>query len=82
LTKAERLNTATDLALGIVKDILELGVDPSDVKLLAQVKDTALTVISQQIRIEAERLREPRARGGSVEEFYRRYDGGSSGSER
>ena len=80
LTKAERLNTATDLALGIVKDILELGVDPSDVKLLAQVKDTALTVISQAIRLgESElRMRDPAARVGSVEEFYRRYDDGSS----
>jgi hypothetical protein len=80
LTQAAKLANATDLALDIVQQILKLGVDPSDVRLLAQVKDTALTVIGQAIRLgESElRMREPAARGGSVEEFYRRYEGGSS----
>ena len=80
LSKADKHSAATDLALDIVRQILELGVDPSDVKLLAQVKETALTVISQAIRLgESElRMRDPAARVGSVEEFYRRYDDGSS----
>ena len=58
--------------------LLELPFDPENLRLLAHQKDAALTIISQQIRIEAERLRAPPARGGSVEEFYRRYDGGCS----
>jgi hypothetical protein len=61
LTKADKLSRATELALDIVQQILELGVDPSDVKLLAQVKDTALTIISQQIRVDEGRLRGARS---------------------
>ena len=60
-SKADKLSRATELALDIVQQILELGVDPSDVKLLAQVKDTALTIISQQIRVDEGRLRESSA---------------------
>ena len=60
MTKAEKLSAATELALDNVKQILELGINPEDVKLLAQVKDTALTIISQQIRIEENVLRPPR----------------------
>jgi hypothetical protein len=56
-SKAERLSKATELALDIVRQILELGVDPADVKLLAQVKDTALSVISQKIRVDKGALR-------------------------
>ena len=61
MTKAEKLSRATDLALDCARQILELGIDPKDVKLLAQVKDTALTIISQQIRLDA--LKELQARG-------------------
>jgi hypothetical protein len=60
-SKADKLSKATELALDIVQQILELGVDPADVKLLAQVKDTALSVISQQIRVDEGRLRESSA---------------------
>ena len=60
MTKAEKLSAATELALDNVRQILELGITPEDVKLLAQVKDTALTIISQQIRIEENVLRPPR----------------------
>jgi hypothetical protein len=60
MTKAEKLSAATELALDNVRAILELGIDAGDVKLLAQVKDTALTIISQQIRIEENDLRAPR----------------------
>ena len=60
MTKAEKLSAATELALDNVKQILELGINPEDVKLLAQVKDTALTIISQQIRIEENELKAPR----------------------
>jgi hypothetical protein len=72
LSKADKHSAATDLALDIVRQILELGVDPSDPKILAQVKDTALTVIGQAIRLgESElRLREP---ARSVREFYEHY---------
>jgi len=60
MTKAEKLSAATELALDNVRQILELGITPEDVKLLAQVKDTALTIISQQIRIEENELKAPR----------------------
>ena len=63
-----------DLALGLVHELLSLPFDPTNLRLLGHQKDTALTIISQQIRIEAERLREARpARGASVREFYERY---------
>jgi len=61
LTKAEKLSRAADLALDCARQILELGIDRSDVKLLAQVKDTALNIISQQIRLDA--LKELQVRG-------------------
>ena len=60
LSKAEKLSRTTDLALDCARQILELGIDPSDVELLAQVKDAALNVISQQIRLDA--LKELHAR--------------------
>ena len=78
MSKGERMSYNANLALNFTRQLLELPFDPENLKLLGHQKDAALTIISQQIRIEAERLREPRARGGSVEEFYRRYDGGSS----
>jgi hypothetical protein len=78
MSKGEKLAANTDLALDVTRQILELGVDVGDPRVLGHVKDTALTIIGQQIRIEAERLRAPPARGGGVQEFYERYDGGSS----
>ena len=57
MTKGEKLSAATELALDAVRQILELGIDPDDVKLLAQVKDTALQIISQQIRVQENELR-------------------------
>ena len=77
-TKGERLSHNVDLSLEFTRQLLELPFDPENLKLLGHQKDAALMLISQQIRIESERLRAPPARGGSVEEFYRRYDGGSS----
>jgi hypothetical protein len=56
MSKAEKLSAATDLALGIVHQILELGIDARDVKLLAQVKDTALAIISAQVRVDEKAL--------------------------
>ena len=64
LSKTERLSRATDLALTCVMEILELGIDPSDAKKLAIVKDTALNIISQQIRLDA--LKELHARGDAA----------------
>jgi hypothetical protein len=52
LSKAEKLSRAADLALDAARQILELGVDPRDPKLLAIVKDTALSVIAQQVRVD------------------------------
>ena len=78
MSKGERMSHNANLALNFTRQLLELPFDPENLKLLGHQKDAALTLISQQIRIESERLRAPPARGGSVEEFYRRYDGGSS----
>jgi len=64
MSKAEKLGRATELALDCVRDILELGIDPSDAKTLAIVKDTALNIISQQIRLDA--LKELHARGDAA----------------
>jgi hypothetical protein len=52
LTKAEKLGAVTDVALDIAREILALGVDPSDTRILQIVKDTALSVISNQIRVD------------------------------
>jgi len=78
MTKGERLSHNVDLSLEFTRQLLELPFDPENLKLLGHQKDTALTLISQQIRVETERLRAPPAHGGSVEEFYRRYDGSST----
>ena len=64
MSKAEKLGRATERALDCVRDILELGIDPSDAKTLAIVKDTALNIISQQIRLDA--LKELHARGDAA----------------
>src|SRR6516225_1668451 len=64
LNKAEKLGRATELALDCVREILELGIDPSDAKTLSIVKDTALNIISQQIRLDA--LKELHARGDAA----------------
>ena len=82
MSRGERMAHNADLALGLVHELLSLPFDPENLRLLAHQKDTALTILSQQIRIEAERLREPRARGGSVHEFYRRYEDGDGEDER
>jgi hypothetical protein len=73
MSKGERMSFNADLALNFTRQLLELPFDPENLKLLGHQKDAALTIISQQIRIETERLREPRARGESVREFYERY---------
>ena len=52
LTKAEKLGAVTNVALDIAREILALGVDPSDTRILQIVKDTALSVISNQIRVD------------------------------
>jgi hypothetical protein len=57
MSKSEKLSAVVDLGLDVAKKILELDVDPDNVRLLAQIKDTALTVISQQIRVDEHKLR-------------------------
>src|SRR6516162_6934803 len=73
MSKGERMSHNANLALNFTRQLLELPFDPENLKLLGHQKDAALTIISQQIRIEAERLREPRARGEIVREFYEHY---------
>jgi hypothetical protein len=63
LGKGEKLSAVVDLGLDVAKKILELDVDPDNVRLLAQIKDTALSVISQQIRVDEGRLRPPASDG-------------------
>jgi hypothetical protein len=80
MTKGERMSHSADLALNFTRQLLELPFDPENLKLLAHQKDAALHVIGQQIRIESEQLREPRARGQSIRDFYERYqDRGDEG---
>jgi hypothetical protein len=81
MSKGERMSYNADLALNFTRQLLELPFDPENLKLLGHQKDAALSIISQQIRIEAERLQEPPARGGSVRKFYERY-GESTAEER
>ena len=52
LTNAEQLRALARSALGTARDVLALGVDPSDPRVLRIVTDTALAMISQQIRVE------------------------------
>ena len=76
MSKGERMAYNADLALNFTRRLLELPFDPENLRLLAHQKDAALSILSQQIRIESEQLREPRARGQSVQAFYRRYEDG------
>jgi hypothetical protein len=80
MNKGERMSYNADLALNFTRQLLELPFDPENLKLLGHQKDAALTIISQQIRIEAERLRGPPARstGASVREFYEHYAAAAS----
>lgn len=57
-TKAAKLSQATELALDKVIEILSMPVDANDLRLMAQIKDTALQIISQQIRVDEQRLRQ------------------------
>jgi hypothetical protein len=91
LTKAEKLGAVTDVALDIAREILALGVDPSDTRILQIVKDTALSVISNQIRVDTavlassvssptgltEEQRRERARAAILEAFAERSQPGN-----
>jgi hypothetical protein len=68
-TKADKLSQATELALDVVLKILALDVSADDVRLLAHIKDTALAVISQQIRVDEGRLRSSSGEDRSTPEF-------------
>ena len=77
LTQAERLAANADRALDVTRQILELPVDPDNPKLLGHIKEVALTVIGQQIRV-SEGLRDKaaeQARGQLLlEDLQRRLD--------
>jgi hypothetical protein len=62
MTEAERLKYNTNLALTATKTILELEVDPTNLKLLGHIKDTALQTISQQIKVDERQLTVPAVR--------------------
>jgi hypothetical protein len=53
LSRGQKLERAADLGLDRAYEILQLGVDPLNPKVLAIVQNTALAVISRQIAIEA-----------------------------
>jgi hypothetical protein len=56
LSRGEKLSSNADLSLDVTRRILELGVDPSDPKTLALVKDVALSTIGFQLKAETARL--------------------------
>jgi len=56
LTMPEKLGRAADLSLDRVYQTLQLPCDGSDPKLLALVTNAALTVISQQVRVDTTKL--------------------------
>ena len=74
LSKAEKLARATDLGLDVSMKILtdggrlldERGLEGMDPKLLAEVRGTALSIISDQIRIDAAALQASAIRHGPV----------------
>ena len=57
LTNAEQLRALARSALGTARDVLALGVDPSDPRVMRIVTDTALTMISTQLRVEERQSR-------------------------
>jgi hypothetical protein len=59
MSDGEKLGVATGLALDIVKEILALGIDPTNPKMVGHVKDAALHVISLKIRVDESRMRQP-----------------------
>jgi hypothetical protein len=74
MTKAEKLSANADLSLDVIRKILELAVDPDNVKLLAQIKDAALTTISQQVRLDEQWMREPRRAVGTYDDMFRKLE--------
>ena len=72
LSKADKLAAATDLGLDVSMKILtdggrlldERGLEGMDPKLLAEVRGTALSIISDQIRIDAAALQASAIRHG------------------
>jgi len=72
LSKAAKLSHNADLALDCARQILELGVDPSDPKLLSIVKETALSVIAAQIRLDELRMNDPGDQPGNIAPEERR----------
>ncbi len=54
----EKLNTLTGKALDKTREILDLPCDPANLKLLSIQKDAALSVLSAQVKVDENRLRE------------------------
>ncbi len=57
-THAEKLDTLAGMALDKTREILELPCDPENLKLLSIQKDAALSVLSTQVRVDENRLRQ------------------------
>jgi hypothetical protein len=76
MSRGEKLEANATDALTITARILRLGVDPTNTKLLAIVKDTALSLIGYQIRVEQgpQPFSPPAAPSISVEELRRQAE--------
>jgi hypothetical protein len=57
-TRADKLGTLTDKAFDVTRAILDIPVDPADKRLLSIQKDTALSVISTQTKVDESQLRQ------------------------
>jgi hypothetical protein len=57
-SRAEQLAELTGKALGLTKALLELPIDPENLKLLSIQKDAALSILSTQIKVDEGQLRQ------------------------
>ncbi len=73
-TNAEKLSTLTGKALDTTRAILDLPVDPSNLKLLSIQKDAALSVLSTQAKVDENRLRDREQRDGALRALLRQIE--------
>jgi hypothetical protein len=52
MTAGEKLAANSETALDVCREILSLAIDPNNVRLLAQIKDCALSIIATRARID------------------------------
>lgn len=73
-TNAEKLSTLTGKALDTTRAILDLPVDPSNLKLLSIQKDAALSVLSTQAKVDENRLRDRERGDGALRALLRQIE--------